>query len=304
MRVIGAALLAGGQRQHRADLVGDHAERQRDPVERIAPQIAERAGQRRAPWRVIGKRDDGRIVGMRQPCPQPALRDLHGQAVVLVGQGEAVRFAAVHQQAIAGRDHGFAAALRDAHVTAMHVEKVEEILAAARDRRARAPDLLRIGIDEIQIDRPELEFRQLRREVLAIAVGLHFEKGFADRLDPIAQAHAGGGIVGRPEPVRCGHGALAAWAPYYATTAGAAQASAAQPFSISSAAACTRASPAAITAPAERRRTAVPRRHDRAGAGEDRDQRQDVVGLQFGLDHEVDMAGRQHAIGITVAAIA
>jgi hypothetical protein len=30
----------------------------------------------------------------------------------------------------------------------------------------------------------------------------------------------------------------------------------------------------------------------------------DVVGFQFGLNHEVEMAGRQHAIGTAVAAIA
>src|SRR4051794_4578586 len=43
---------------------------------------------------------------------------------------------------------------------------------------------------------------------------------------------------------------------------------------------------------------AVPGGDDAAGAGDDRDQRRDVIGLQFGLDHEVEMTCRQHAVGI------
>src|SRR6266403_3112653 len=49
---------------------------------------------------------------------------------------------------------------------------------------------------------------------------------------------------------------------------------------------------------------ALPRGHDTAGAGDDRNQRRDVVGLQFGLDHKIEMSGGEHAIGITIAAIA
>ena len=50
--------------------------------------------------------------------------------------------------------------------------------------------------------------------------------------------------------------------------------------------------------------TALPGRDDAAGAGDDRDQRQHVVGLELGLDDQIDMAGRQHAIGVAVAAVA
>src|SRR5262247_4864196 len=49
---------------------------------------------------------------------------------------------------------------------------------------------------------------------------------------------------------------------------------------------------------------AVPRRDDAAGAGDDRNERNDVVRLELGLDHEIDVAGREHAIGVAVAAIA
>src|SRR5215216_1830148 len=49
---------------------------------------------------------------------------------------------------------------------------------------------------------------------------------------------------------------------------------------------------------------ALPVGDDAAGAGDDRDQCGDVVRLEFGLDHEVEMAGRQHAVGIAVTAIA
>src|SRR4051812_40537201 len=49
---------------------------------------------------------------------------------------------------------------------------------------------------------------------------------------------------------------------------------------------------------------AVPGGDDAAGAGDDRNQGRDVIGLQLGLDHEVEMTGRQHAIGIAIAAVA
>src|SRR5665213_4480891 len=51
------------------------------------------------------------------------------------------------------------------------------------------------------------------------------------------------------------------------------------------------------------RRTILPRRDDTAGADNDRDQRHDVVRLDLGLDDEVDLARRQHAIGIAIAAV-
>src|SRR5947207_3364694 len=47
---------------------------------------------------------------------------------------------------------------------------------------------------------------------------------------------------------------------------------------------------------------AVPGGDDAAGAGDDRDQGCDVIGLQLGLDHEVEVARRQHAVGIAIAA--
>ena len=37
---------------------------------------------------------------------------------------------------------------------------------------------------------------------------------------------------------------------------------------------------------------------------DDRNQRQHVIGLELGLDHEIDVARRQHAIGVAVAAVA
>src|SRR3569833_1478461 len=52
------------------------------------------------------------------------------------------------------------------------------------------------------------------------------------------------------------------------------------------------------------RRTAVPGRDEAAGAIDDRDQRDDVVRLQFGFDDQVDLPGGQHAIGIAIAAVA
>src|SRR5579863_2862385 len=52
------------------------------------------------------------------------------------------------------------------------------------------------------------------------------------------------------------------------------------------------------------RRLALPGRHDSARACNDRDQRGDVIRLELGLDDEVEMTGRKHAVGITVAAIA
>src|SRR6202171_1923570 len=48
---------------------------------------------------------------------------------------------------------------------------------------------------------------------------------------------------------------------------------------------------------------AVPGGDDAAGAGDDRNQCCDVIRFQFGLDHEIEMAGGQHAVGIAVAAI-
>src|ERR1019366_2371764 len=51
-------------------------------------------------------------------------------------------------------------------------------------------------------------------------------------------------------------------------------------------------------------RSAVPGGDDAAGPGDDRDQGGDIVGFQLGLDHEVEMAGGEHAVGIAVAAIA
>src|SRR6516162_3555335 len=51
------------------------------------------------------------------------------------------------------------------------------------------------------------------------------------------------------------------------------------------------------------RRAAFPRGDDAAGAGDDRDQRGDVVGLEFGFDDEIEMTGSEHAIGIAVAAV-
>src|SRR5215510_9203763 len=49
---------------------------------------------------------------------------------------------------------------------------------------------------------------------------------------------------------------------------------------------------------------AVPCRDDAAGASDDRYERNDVVGFQLGLDHEIDVAGREHAIGVAIAAVA
>ena len=52
------------------------------------------------------------------------------------------------------------------------------------------------------------------------------------------------------------------------------------------------------------RRAVLPGGDDAAGAGDDRDHRHDVVGLDLGLDHQIDQPGRQHAIGVAVAAVA
>src|SRR6185437_16986514 len=49
---------------------------------------------------------------------------------------------------------------------------------------------------------------------------------------------------------------------------------------------------------------AVPGRHHPARAFDDRGERDDVVGLEIGLDHEVDEAGGERAIGVAVAAVA
>jgi lysophospholipase len=78
----------------------------------------------------------------------------------------------------------------------------------------------------------------------------------------------------------------------------------AQRLSSSTAAACTRRSPAATIEPPFAAGAPVPGRHDAAGSLDDRDQRHDVVGLEAGLDHEIDMAGGQHAIGVAIAAVA
>src|SRR6266851_2478224 len=48
----------------------------------------------------------------------------------------------------------------------------------------------------------------------------------------------------------------------------------------------------------------LPVRDYPAGPGDDRDQGRDVVRLQLGLDHQIEMAGCEHAVGIAVAAIA
>jgi hypothetical protein len=57
-------------------------------------------------------------------------------------------------------------------------------------------------------------------------------------------------------------------------------------------------------AAAVRGRAAVPVGDDAARAFDDGDQRHHVVALESGLDHQVDMPGRDHAIGVAVAAIA
>src|SRR5262249_37389221 len=48
----------------------------------------------------------------------------------------------------------------------------------------------------------------------------------------------------------------------------------------------------------------VPGGDDAAGAADDGHQWEHVVRLEFGLDHEVDVAGGEHAIGVAVSAIA
>ena len=52
------------------------------------------------------------------------------------------------------------------------------------------------------------------------------------------------------------------------------------------------------------RRAALPGGHDPAGAGDDRHQRKHVVGFELRFDDEIDVARRQHAIGVAVAAVA
>ena len=44
--------------------------------------------------------------------------------------------------------------------------------------------------------------------------------------------------------------------------------------------------------------------HDAAGAFDDGNERQHVVRLELGLDDEIDVSGREHAIGVAIAAIA
>src|SRR6478672_6609192 len=51
-------------------------------------------------------------------------------------------------------------------------------------------------------------------------------------------------------------------------------------------------------------RAVVPCRDNPTGAGDDRDDRDDIVGLDFGLDDEINQARRQHAIGVAIAAVA
>ena len=48
----------------------------------------------------------------------------------------------------------------------------------------------------------------------------------------------------------------------------------------------------------------VPGRHHAARPFDDRDERDNVMGLEIGLDHEVNEARRERAIGVTVAAVA
>ena len=67
---------------------------------------------------------------------------------------------------------------------------------------------------------------------------------------------------------------------------------------------CSRGSPLATIRPPSRGRAAVPVGDPAAGALDDRDQRDDVVGLQPGLDDAVGVAGGDHAIGVAVAAVA
>src|SRR5271170_7941896 len=50
-------------------------------------------------------------------------------------------------------------------------------------------------------------------------------------------------------------------------------------------------------------RIAGPGGDDAPGAGDDRNQGRDVMGLELGLDDEIDEAGGEHAIGVAVAAV-
>src|SRR4051794_38534576 len=50
-------------------------------------------------------------------------------------------------------------------------------------------------------------------------------------------------------------------------------------------------------------RLVLPRGDNAASPFDDRDKRYDIMWLQLGFDHQIDMAGRQHAIGIAVAAV-
>src|SRR3974390_3049453 len=56
-------------------------------------------------------------------------------------------------------------------------------------------------------------------------------------------------------------------------------------------------------AAAARRRAAFPRGDGAAGAGDNRDQWGDIVGLEFGFDDEIEMACSKHAIRIAVATV-
>src|SRR5262249_40136119 len=51
-------------------------------------------------------------------------------------------------------------------------------------------------------------------------------------------------------------------------------------------------------------RAIFPRRNDATRAGNDRDERYNVVWLDLSLDDQIDQARRQHAIGIAIAAVA
>ncbi len=62
--------------------------------------------------------------------------------------------------------------------------------------------------------------------------------------------------------------------------------------------------PGGQDAPAFGRVVPIPGRDDAAGALDDRRQRDNVMRLEIGLDHEINEARRQRAIGIAIAAVA
>src|SRR5487761_1557886 len=57
-------------------------------------------------------------------------------------------------------------------------------------------------------------------------------------------------------------------------------------------------------AAAAMRPAVVPGGDDAARAFDDRNEREHIVWLEFGLDEKIDMAGGEHAIGVAIAAIA